>query len=343
MRSAGAVPPRRPFEKIDAVDGVAAVDQPPDAGAFDPEHLRRRLGDLIERPADVPLPEHLGVHQIGERLAARRDLAFDVAQQGLFGGTHALFGGTRALGDRPARPPAVRARFSAVRGRRLTIPRFRTRFRTRSRTAYHVPGARNHRPSHVTRQISDAAQPAGGGAVLSGMMKIVIPGGTGQVGGLLARSLRSAGHDVVVISRAGGGDGRGVRWDGRTLGPWAAELDGADVVINLAGRTVNCRYTNANMKEMMSSRVDSTRAVGLAIARAARPPRVWLQMSTATIYAHRFDARQRRGDRTDRRRRARRARVLAVQRRHRQGVGTARRPTPRRRRPARSRCARRWS
>ena len=74
------------------------------------------------------------------------------------------------------------------------------------------------------------------------------------------------------------------------MGPWAAELDGADVVINLAGRSVNCRYTDANMKEMMSSRVDSTRAVGLAIARAARPPRVWLQMSTATIYAHRFDA-----------------------------------------------------
>lgn len=122
------------------------------------------------------------------------------------------------------------------------------------------------------------------------MMKVVIPGGTGQVGGLLTRSLRSAGHDVVVLSRAGGGDGRGVRWDGRTLGPWAAELDGADVVINLAGRTVNCRYTEANKREMVSSRVDSTRAVGLAIARAARPPRVWLQMSTATIYAHRFDA-----------------------------------------------------
>ena len=121
-------------------------------------------------------------------------------------------------------------------------------------------------------------------------MKIVIPGGTGQLGHLLARSFRAAGHDVVVLSRAGGGDGRGVRWDGRTVGPWAAEIDGADVVINLAGRTVNCRYTETNKREMVSSRVDSTRAVGLAIARAARPPRVWLQMSTATIYAHRFDA-----------------------------------------------------
>jgi len=62
------------------------------------------------------------------------------------------------------------------------------------------------------------------------------------------------------------------------------------VVVNLAGRSVNCRYTQKNMDAMMSSRVASTRAVGLAIAQAARPPRLWLQMSTATIYAHRFDA-----------------------------------------------------
>src|SRR5262249_3897482 len=88
----------------------------------------------------------------------------------------------------------------------------------------------------------------------------------------------------------GGGDGHAIAWDGRTLGPWANEIDGADAVINLAGRNVNCRYSDANKRAMMSSRVDSTRAVGLAIARAARPPRVWLQMSTATIYAHRFDA-----------------------------------------------------
>jgi uncharacterized protein (TIGR01777 family) len=79
-------------------------------------------------------------------------------------------------------------------------------------------------------------------------------------------------------------------WDGRTLGKWAEDVDGADVVINLAGRSVNCRYTQANLEEMMSSRVDSTRVLGWAIAEANRPPRVWLQMSTATLYAHRFDA-----------------------------------------------------
>ena len=121
-------------------------------------------------------------------------------------------------------------------------------------------------------------------------MKIVIPGGTGQVGALLDRAFRAAGHQVVILGRAGGGRDGVVGWDGRTQGPWAGEIDGANVVINLAGRSVNCRYTEANRRAMMDSRVDSTRAVGLAIERAARPPRVWLQMSTATIYAHRFDA-----------------------------------------------------
>ncbi|MFI7675489.1 TIGR01777 family oxidoreductase [Actinophytocola sp. NPDC049390] len=116
-------------------------------------------------------------------------------------------------------------------------------------------------------------------------MKIVIPGGSGHIGTFLSRALRNAGHEVVALGR-----GSGVRWDGRTLGPWAAEIDGADAVVNLAGRSVNCRYTPANLREMMASRVDSARVVGAAIAAAARPPAVWLQMSTATIYAHRVDA-----------------------------------------------------
>jgi uncharacterized protein (TIGR01777 family) len=116
-------------------------------------------------------------------------------------------------------------------------------------------------------------------------MKIVIPGGTGQIGTVLRRALTAAGHEVVIISRSAG-----VRWDGRTLGPWADEIDGADVVINLAGRSVSCRYTAENLRQMMRSRIDSARVVGEAIAKAEAPPEVWLQMSTATIYAHRFDA-----------------------------------------------------
>ncbi|PRY18042.1 epimerase [Kineococcus rhizosphaerae] len=119
-------------------------------------------------------------------------------------------------------------------------------------------------------------------------MKIVIPGGTGQVGGVLRRAFLARGDEVVVLSRHPGPLEPGVRhvgWDGRTLGAWAGELDGADAVVNLAGRTVNCRYTEENLRQMMDSRVESTRVVGQAVAAAARPPATWLQMSTATIYA----------------------------------------------------------
>ncbi|MER5428434.1 DUF1731 domain-containing protein [Streptomyces sp. NPDC002588] len=120
-------------------------------------------------------------------------------------------------------------------------------------------------------------------------MKVVLPGGTGQVGNVLRRSLTAAGHDVVVLSRRPSG-AHEVAWDGRTPGDWAGELDGSDVVINLAGRSVSCRYTADNLKAMMDSRVESARVVGEAISAAVRPPKVWLQMSTATVYAHRFDA-----------------------------------------------------
>lgn len=122
-------------------------------------------------------------------------------------------------------------------------------------------------------------------------MKVVIPGGSGQVGTVLGRAFQRDGHEVVVLSRrADARPWRVVAWDGETRGDWVREIDGCDVVVNLAGRSVNCRYTPANRKAILESRVLSTQAVGNAIARAARPPRVWLQASTATIYAHRYDA-----------------------------------------------------
>lgn len=124
--------------------------------------------------------------------------------------------------------------------------------------------------------------------------KIVIPGGSGQLGALLTRRLVDEGCEVVILSRRGevglAVGARAVAWDGETLGPWAAEIDGAAAVINLAGRTVNCRPTARNRQEMMNSRVFSARVIGEAIAAAEAPPPVWLQMSTATIYAHRYDA-----------------------------------------------------
>jgi uncharacterized protein (TIGR01777 family) len=130
-------------------------------------------------------------------------------------------------------------------------------------------------------------------------MKIVIPGGSGHLGSQLARHFRDHDHDVVILSRtldahAAVRDARWrgiqiVRWDGRTRGEWAGAIDGADVVINLAGRSVNARYDAQTRAEIMDSRVESTRIVGDAISRATFPPRVWLQMSTATIYAHRYE------------------------------------------------------
>ena len=121
--------------------------------------------------------------------------------------------------------------------------------------------------------------------------RIVIPGGSGQVGTVLARALHAEGHDVVVLSRQPRPcPWRVVTWDGATPGPWLREIDGSDIVINLAGKNVNCRYTARNRQEILDSRVQSTRVVGEAIALAARPPRVWLQASTATIYRHRYDA-----------------------------------------------------
>lgn len=122
-------------------------------------------------------------------------------------------------------------------------------------------------------------------------MKVVIPGGSGQVGSVLARSLHQADYDVVVLSRQPNrSPWQTVPWDGESLGPWVSELEGADAVVNLAGQSVNCRYTQENRKLILDSRLKSTKVLGDAIAQAWKPPTVWLQASTATIYAHRFDA-----------------------------------------------------
>lgn len=116
-------------------------------------------------------------------------------------------------------------------------------------------------------------------------MKVVLPGGSGFIGRSLGRFLLGLGHEVVVLSRSGRSNvGRGVPWDGRSLGDWRTEIDGADAVVNLAGRSVNCRYTEENKRQIKESRVDSTRVLGEAITASSQPPRVWLNSSTATIY-----------------------------------------------------------
>jgi len=121
-------------------------------------------------------------------------------------------------------------------------------------------------------------------------LKIVITGGSGQVGAILSRHLHARGVDVVVVARhIEPAQWRTVAWDGLHGGEWGNELDGADVVINLAGRSVNCRYNRANRREIMESRVVTTRLVGEAIARASKPPKLWMNASTATIYRHAMD------------------------------------------------------
>jgi len=121
-------------------------------------------------------------------------------------------------------------------------------------------------------------------------MRVVIPGGSGQVGTVLSRYFHTQGHEVVVLARKSvPAPWRVVSWDGENLGQWTSELEDSNVVINLAGRSVNCRYTTANRQAIMESRTKSTRLLGRAIRQLAHPPRLWMNASTATIYRHIFD------------------------------------------------------
>lgn len=118
---------------------------------------------------------------------------------------------------------------------------------------------------------------------------LVIPGGNGYLGRHVSAWFGSRGWDITILTRrpnASVGSTTVIQWDGKTRGPWADALDGADVVLNLASRTVNCRYTAANKREIYASRLDSTRVLGQAIAAARNPPPVWLNAASATIYRH---------------------------------------------------------
>lgn len=123
------------------------------------------------------------------------------------------------------------------------------------------------------------------------MRKIVIAGGSGFLGRMLAAHFKQGGRECVVLTRSPKPNpfAREVAWDGETLGPWADELEGAEALVNLAGRSVDCRYHARNRRIIMDSRVKSTQILGQAVARCANPPAVWLNSSTATIYKHSYD------------------------------------------------------
>src|SRR5579862_5798685 len=121
-------------------------------------------------------------------------------------------------------------------------------------------------------------------------LRIVIPGGSGQIGHMLARWFQERGHQVTVLTRGPyTANWQTVHWDGETIGPWIETLEGADVCINLAGRSVNCRYHADNRRAIYNSRIATTRLLNQAVVSLAEPPRVWLNASTATIYRHALD------------------------------------------------------
>jgi uncharacterized protein (TIGR01777 family) len=121
-------------------------------------------------------------------------------------------------------------------------------------------------------------------------LRIVIPGGSGQVGNILARYFHAHGHDVVVLARGlTPAPWRVVHWDGANPGSWASELENADVLINLAGKSVDCRYTQANQRAIKESRIQTTHLLGKAVGQCVHPPRLWMNASTATIYRHCLD------------------------------------------------------
>jgi len=122
--------------------------------------------------------------------------------------------------------------------------------------------------------------------------RVILAGGSGFCGHLLTKTLSADGCEVIVLTRsprATAVSARQVLWDAKNMGDWTRELEGAQAVINLCGRSVNCRYTEANRRLILDSRVLSTRVLGEAISRCAEPPPVWLNASTATIYKHSFD------------------------------------------------------
>jgi uncharacterized protein len=121
-------------------------------------------------------------------------------------------------------------------------------------------------------------------------LNVVIPGGTGHLGRIVAGHLHAKGNAVTVLSRSGAvAPWHVVSWNGADLDDWARDLEDADVVINLAGRSVNCRYNAGNRREIVESRIRTTELLGEALSRLSRPPRLWVNASTATIYRHSLD------------------------------------------------------
>lgn len=130
------------------------------------------------------------------------------------------------------------------------------------------------------------------------MTKLILAGGSGYIGSVLAEYFRTKYDRIIVLSRRPAspiGNIKTVPWNGKDQGQWVTELEGADALVNLTGKNVNCRYNEKNRSEIMESRVRATRVLGEAIKNLRRAPRVWVQITSATIYRHALDRGQSEG------------------------------------------------
>ena len=117
--------------------------------------------------------------------------------------------------------------------------------------------------------------------------RIVIAGGSGFIGKAISNHYLTNGYEVVVLTRGETQQKDSInyqQWDGKTIGDWAPFIDGAELVVNLTGKSVNCRYTDENKSLILSSRVNATKVIGAVIQRTNNPPKLWINSSTATIY-----------------------------------------------------------
>lgn len=125
--------------------------------------------------------------------------------------------------------------------------------------------------------------------------RIIIAGGTGYLGTLLSKHFLEGGDEVIILSRKQYGVEKGIhyrKWDGETRAEWVEVLEGSDILINLSGKNVNCRYNRRNREAILHSRLASTSILGKAIAELKRPPAVWINAASATIYRHAEDSPQ---------------------------------------------------
>ncbi|HMI04905.1 MAG TPA: TIGR01777 family oxidoreductase [Pedobacter sp.] len=122
--------------------------------------------------------------------------------------------------------------------------------------------------------------------------KIILAGGNGYLGGILAEYYKDLAHEVIILSRKPAEPKANVRtvlWDGKTEGSWTGALDGADLLVNLCGKNVNCRYTAKNQREIFASRNVPTRLLNQVVSKMEHPPKLWINATSATIYRHAED------------------------------------------------------